>query len=537
MPRANPNASFEVATKHLFRHLHEPDNLRDNPLARCFFETTGALGTTRVADRLALERIHGLLRAAAEFCRDEDLAAGNAERARRQHAIAIEGCLEGKAVRTVARALGISSTQYYRERADICARLARYLRDAGDPRAEAAAPPFDDFRYGMIRAASMAELGDPERAIEEYIRLFDSTDSASQKVEVLCETALAYSRGDAREDVDRLLGQARALLERTGSLSPRDRRIAEAHVGFVRGMSTWAADPSSALELFHAAISILERLAHPSDRTRELHARILFEYGEGLATFQGLRKSVETLSVAAKILETCREPSPHLSLRIEITLRVFRNSMLVDPFGWEPLHQRLQTMLELGERARLTGSVDLTLRALNAISQLYACSGDAVAARHAVQSALALSKYHPTKELFSEVSLRMARTLMYTALWQDVPSVLRVAGAPATVAVAASRKTLGAEYALRRGMYAQVSDAICKPEISRRPFMAMLAAQAADGLGRRREALALIEPAMPEIERSGIALTIERAYRIAGQITNDRRYSRKADEVERAAGV
>ena len=65
----------------------------------------------------------------------------------------------------------------------------------------------------------------------------------------------------------------------------------------------------------------------------------------------------------------------------------------------------------------------------------------------------------------------------------------------------------------------------------------MLPAQAADGLGRRREALALIEPAMPEIERSGIALTIGRTYRIAGQITNDRRYRRKAEEVERATGT
>ena len=526
MPRANPNASFEVATKHLFRHLHEPDDLRANPLTRAFFEEPDAL-----------ERIHGLIRAAAACCRDEDRAAGEEERARRQYAIAIEDCLGGKSVRAIARALGISPTQYYRERAEIRARMARHVRDAGDPATQVTGVPFDDFRYGMARASSLIELGDAVRAIEEYRRLFDSTDSASRRIEILCETALAHARGGDWEDVERALEQARLLLDRPLTLSSRERKVAEAHVLFVRGMSTWPADPRCALDLFAAAISILERLAHPSERTKELLVRILFEYGEGLATVQGLRRSVETLTLAAKTLASCSDPSPNLSLRIAITLRVFRNSMLADPFGWEPMHQRLQTMLELGERARLTGSVDLNLSALNGISQLHACSGNAVAARRAVQSALALSKYHPTKEIFSEVSLRMARTLMYTPLWRDVPSVLRLAGAPATVAVAASRKTLEAEYALRLGMYAQVHDAIGEAEMSRRPFLAMLAAQAADGLGRRREALALIEPAMPEIERSGIALTIGRTYRIAGQITNDRRFRRKAEEVERATGT
>ena len=48
MPRANPNASFEVATKHLFRQLHEPDDLRANPLTRAFFEEADALERIRL---------------------------------------------------------------------------------------------------------------------------------------------------------------------------------------------------------------------------------------------------------------------------------------------------------------------------------------------------------------------------------------------------------------------------------------------------------------------------------------------------------
>jgi hypothetical protein len=325
------------------------------------------------------------------------------------------------------------------------------------------------------------------------------------------------------------------MLARSTGLSPRERCIAEAHVAYVRGMLQWITDPSGARDLFAVALSHFDDAGVRADgHAGELYARILFEYGESLTTFHQVGASVETMSRAGRTLASCRDASAAFALRIEIGVRTFRNDMLVDPFGWESLRERLETMRELGRRARLTGSVDLNLRALNGIAQLEASSGDAAAALHSAQSALALSKYAPNRELFSEVGVRIARTVMYTPLWGEVPKLLRGAGPAATAAVATARRTLEAEYALRRGLYAKARAMMRGPDMLARPFMAMLAAQAEHGLGRQREALALVESAVPAIEKSGIALTIERTYRIAAHITNDARMTRRADEIERA---
>jgi tetratricopeptide (TPR) repeat protein len=535
MPRANPAASFEVAARHLFRYVHDPLRLRDNPLTARFFEPASSAIGSRAADRVALDRIHAVIRTTATRIRDDDVAAGRREHAERQYAIVVDGCLGGKPNATIASALGISTTQFYRERAEICTRIARSLRDSLGREPTTSVTPFDDFQYAIARAATLAEIGNAARAIDEFDRLFLCAGFTSQKIQALCEQTLVYLRSDRFDEADRCVRIARKLLDNSTGLTARERGFAGAHIAYVRGVATWPKDPSAALELYMDALPSLERLSPAAaDPARELYARVTFEYGESLGTFHRLSDGVRTLAHAATIYDSCQNGATSIALRIQIALRTFRSSLLTDPLGWEPLRDRLQTMLELGRRARSTGSTDLNLRALNAIAQFEASAGNAPAALGAARSALALSKFEPTQEVFSEVSLRMARTIMYTPLWHEVPGLLIAAGPPATAAVAASRKILEAEFALRRGMYETVRQTIGPSEIAKRPFMAVLAAQAAHGLGRQREARRLIESAVPAVEQSGVAITIERTYRIAEQITNDRSYRRKADEIERA---
>jgi tetratricopeptide (TPR) repeat protein len=533
MPRANPTASFEVATKHLFRHLHNPGELRKNPLTRFFFEESDSAIETCKADRVAVERVHDTIRAAARRFRECDLQAGLNERAHRGYEI-VDGCLGRKTVSEIARRLGVSSTQYYRERAQIATRIAAFIRDGSDRVPQPSIEPFDEFRYAMTHAARLTEIGDTQRALDSYRRLIASIESPARVIEALCECALVHLGRGEDDAAARMVQRAERMLGSSDSFSPREREIAGAHTLFVRALSTWATQPAHALTTMADAVAKLDRLpGGASDRSKTLCARILFEYGEGLSTFHRLRDAVEALSRAARLAASCHNPPSSLVLRIEIVLRLFRSSMLVDPFGWEPLHQRLQAMLDLARRARATGSVDLTLSALNAVSQLHALAGDAPAAYDAMRSALSLAKYSPTREVFSEVSVRMARTLVYTPLWREVPNILRYAGAPATIAVETTRRALEAEYALRCGKYREVSTILRATPKLRRPYMAMLAAQAAHALGESGEARAMIEPAVPAVERSDLAFTIEQTYRIAGRITRDRRYLRKADEIDR----
>ena len=68
----------------------------------------------------------------AAYCRDADLAAGKEERALRQHAIVSQQCLEQRPIRDVAARLGISYYHCYRQRAEICRRVARYICERDD---------------------------------------------------------------------------------------------------------------------------------------------------------------------------------------------------------------------------------------------------------------------------------------------------------------------------------------------------------------------------------------------------------------------
>lgn len=527
MPRANPNASFKVAAKHLVRHLHEPSALCDNPLTKALFED----------DRqTAMARIHDLFRAAAERCRDSDLAKGNAERARRQYAIAIEDCLQRRQASSLAIVLGVSTAQYYRDRADISAKICQYIRDRVSRSPKTLVERFDDCRFGIEQAARLAEIGETERAIREFQRLLRGAATLAQKVEALCEVAMTRLRSGASESVDRDLREAEALTQ--SGASSNDRSVSKARTSFVRGMYTWPHDPSSALALLRGALDDLER--YPGewpDGVRMLYVRILFEFGEALTTFSNTRGSVETLARAEKILARCPSPPPITSLKIETTILALRMSMLVDPLGWETVDRRLDKARELARRAIATGSVDLNLAVLNVLSQLQARAGDSASAFESVRSALRLSSYRPSREIFSEVSLRMARTLLYTPLWHETPNVLHAAGAPATVAVATSRKTLMAEYAFRKRAYAEITEMFSRTEIEQRPYAGVLVAGAAHALGDRRRARTLIERSLPAVERGGVAVTIGQTYEIAGRVMSDRRYGRRAFEIRHGLTV
>ena len=67
MPRANPESSFEVAARHLFRHINDVKSLRYNPLVRSMHVGAENGG----ADRAVLLAVHGqILTEASALCKD-----------------------------------------------------------------------------------------------------------------------------------------------------------------------------------------------------------------------------------------------------------------------------------------------------------------------------------------------------------------------------------------------------------------------------------------------------------------------------------
>ena len=119
--------SFETATRHLFRHLDEAGQLKNNPLVRRFFATDPAASSAREDDQGALEHIHSVVREAAEHFKDVDMRAGNEARALRLQVIVTRNVLQRQPIPQVARFLKVSSGYCYRERSSICERIAQYI--------------------------------------------------------------------------------------------------------------------------------------------------------------------------------------------------------------------------------------------------------------------------------------------------------------------------------------------------------------------------------------------------------------------------
>jgi hypothetical protein len=85
MPRANPESAFEVAVRHLFRHVRDADALRRNPIVHTFFANT-----LEVPDGAVLREIHDrILGESATLC---DKPKEPALQARRRHAIIVALC-------------------------------------------------------------------------------------------------------------------------------------------------------------------------------------------------------------------------------------------------------------------------------------------------------------------------------------------------------------------------------------------------------------------------------------------------------------
>ena len=109
---AKPNLSFDIACRHLFRHLYDPAELRRNPIVRDAF-ATNLKGSARVrSDAAAASSIRDAVRRLA----DSRYAAErleNPERAEIRRAI-IRADIQRSSRSRIAAELNLSQRQYSR---------------------------------------------------------------------------------------------------------------------------------------------------------------------------------------------------------------------------------------------------------------------------------------------------------------------------------------------------------------------------------------------------------------------------------------
>jgi hypothetical protein len=130
MPRADPSRSNQDATRHLFRHIFDEQELLRNPYV-C---------SAVAAGRLTISDLQARLADAARSIEAEDRASGKHWRGTRQAAVLLECTLKRRDPAEVAGELGISVRQLFRERRAAWTRALRYL----------ITPASADIREGLV---------------------------------------------------------------------------------------------------------------------------------------------------------------------------------------------------------------------------------------------------------------------------------------------------------------------------------------------------------------------------------------------------
>jgi hypothetical protein len=537
------SASFNLAVKHLFRHLREPRALRANPLVRRFFDDPATAGLGRARDNAVLGRIHDLVRQGAEHCRDADLTAGKGERALRQHTIVLLLLLEQRGMREIATKLGISYGYCYRERAEICRRIACYICEHADAVKLDCVVEFDEFRFLLDRALRRAAFGDMQAAFDECDGLIRVASSKYQKVEALRTSALvSISCGNVKRAED-TYAAAQNLFEGQLSVGPSpSQNVAQACVDLMGSeLAYYRANAGQALRLVQRATSRLQAVqANAEPSVRELYVESLYELGTAFCNSNDLDSAYDCLASAEANLCDVRTASPRLRTRIMVAVWKLRNHLLMNSKMWRPSWQRVKGLTAAFEQAYAAGLLFEAADALDALTEYHAFAGNHEESLHAAHSAALIAKQQPNERMRAQVSIRVAMTLLSTRYWEYAQSL--IPSAEELVFCDAYHREMVSHFAAERAFRLRnFRDAwtlsTCEEDrrenatltLSRR----IVAAAAAHELERRGDARALIEAAIPEAEQSGSAPILRDAYRVAARITGDIHFKRQASEVVR----
>jgi hypothetical protein len=543
MDSKESSASFNSAAKHLFRHLHDPHALRQNPLVSHLFRPCAKAGLERVrGERAVVYRIRELVRRGAEHCRDIDLERGKSERALRQHAIITLQCLEQRPIREVAAAVGISYYHCYRERASICRHVARYVSEHCRAQSLEYLPALDEFGLLLNHARYRAAFLNPEAALQAFDDLARLAPSPDREIEALRVGALLSMDFGDLSPAENAYAAARALsTEHSAAAPPLSRELAQASIDLLGSELAYRrGENSQALLMSERANARLEASqAGAAPHVRELYTESLFALGVTSFSLGNTAMGYKCVLRAEASLRHIPVTSLPLRARIMASLWKLRNYLLLDGEHWYPSWLRLECLLTAFEQAYTSGSLGCAIDALVVLTEHHAFTGNDDEALRAGRFAVLLAKQHRTGLIHPQTLIEVGTRLLTTRHWEFASSLLT--GVQYEGLDSYHRELLSYFEVERLLRLRRFQDALTLATgggdhwrwATLTVRRQLVAAAAAHAVKQVREARTLIESAIPAAEGLCSAPILRDAYRVAGMVTGESRFKRQASEIAR----
>jgi hypothetical protein len=538
MPRANPSESIKVAARHLFRHLDDPAELRRNPIVAHYFDCN-ADGSDGIAALEAIVAVRRAVRLAADCCELDDRNAGLHRRAKRNAILLEQLCTGSDSYRVAAKTLGLSVPQYYRTKQALCLRIARAMSRSA-PRF---VPHCTDSAWARLEVAERrAGLGDFSGAQAICVDLAAYAPSSAVRVRALCLVASVERERGSLTRSRSFLAQATAALEAgREQMMPGDALIAECYV------KLWAARIAFDGPRSREGLQILEdaiRRAPTEQSIGDLALRAVLAdlLAEGAEQHEALGDFVRAKALAALAAERARS-LPETFPQKSFVARTMSRLQWVAPGVQERpnLANRLNNFHTALDLARHSGSLENQVRSLLNLMSVHVVLGDAKAATAYSQQALRLAVDFGGRRLGAMARLEITDALVSGSRWRLVGAML------ATLGDAFDNgsyswlfcKLFEAIYLAKTGQLER-SIAVAT-ESEKRASVAgytricgglqRVVASSAHAIGRKVLAHEQIRASIDTVCRSGSLLSLGNAYRIAADITGERRYADLAREI------
>jgi ATP/maltotriose-dependent transcriptional regulator MalT len=506
--------------QHLLRHLGDPSQLRQNPIA-------GALFESGVSDGALVAQLRAMIASAVDELAKEDDASDL--RVRRMATIIRRCDLDGEYQDAVAREIGLQKRQFFRERRLAIERIAPQIYKLVEARSLSIQAPPNENELLVEAAVWFRYRGFERQALQHLLAVVKECSDPVTRISALIELVDFHCMAGRIEACEELLGEIQAVRSQwpDDPFIEMNARLARAIVAHTR---SGGSDPAITLL---QSIACEEPIRHltascPSLRAHLLMSKIELERGNAAAASRGL-------SEIDDIFESSTQAAPdryatYLLLRQE--LASLRGN----------LEDAVAAATACFEHSRANGLPLFTAQSAIAMASSYSHRGDYGQARSWASDAYMLgqsfnddSLARDARMICASIELRAGFPAQALSIFEDCRAAYPGDGSPHGVfddALFAKILVESGKVVQALAIIEQVGQALERAGYLRfQGYVDSVRAEVYYAAGERKRAAEAIDYSLSLLQCHGHPHSLARAYQISAMITKNPSHERRAREI------